>query len=259
MLKRTVSLTLVLVMVACLFASCAQTVETVFSIADDELSRIDYTVNTRIVYSSTNEAMNEAISGMDMVQMTFAKKGHSSRSVANMSIDGVEVEKEYLITAGVLYYTYTEYNGTEVFAVKEKVNLDENERDDIYADIGMTAPLSFNDFEIVNIETKKSVDLITCQRLKVYSNIAMEKLVKSSLGIDGADVAVSSAELVFKFVDGQYNGEFLTVDYIITIGNTTYDLEMQLTREYDFTAPVDIAPPADADKYFTTTYAELNK
>ena len=49
------------------------------------------------------------------------------------------------------------------------------------------------------------------------------------------------------------------MDYIITIGNTTYDLEMQLTREYDFTAPVDIAPPADADKYFTTTYAELNK
>ena len=259
MLKRTVSLALVLVMVACLFASCAQTVETIFSIADDQLSRIDYTVNTQIVYSSTNEAMNAAIAGMDMVNMTFSKKGHSSRSLASMSIDGVEVEKEYLINAGVLYYTYTEYNGKDVFAIKEKVNLSADEKAVIYDDIGMAAPLSFNDFETINIETNKSVDLVTCQRLKVDSNIAMEKLVKSSLGIDGADVAVSNAELVFRFVDGQYNGEFLTVDYIITIGNTVYDLKMQLTREYDLTSPVDITAPTDADKYTTTTYAELTK
>ena len=259
MLKRTVSLALLLVMVTCLFASCAQTADTILSIADDELSKIDYTVNTQIVYSSTNEELKAAIEGMDAVSMTFSKKGHSSKSVANMSIDGVAVEKEYLITAGVLYYTYTEYDGTEVFALTEKVNLNADERAAIYEDIGMQAPISYNDFETIDIQTKKSVDLITCEKLKVDSAVAMEKLVKSNLGISGADVSVNSAELVYKLVDGQYNGEFLTVKYTIQIGETNYDLEMLITREYDFATPVDITAPTDADKYVQTTYAELTK
>ena len=263
MLKRTVSLALALVMILCLFASCdvvgTQMAEGVIDIADDELSRADYTVNTTIVYSSSSEALSAAISDVDEVSLTFEKKGHSSKSTLAMSIDGVAVESEYLITAGVLYYTYTEAKGDQTYAVKEKVNLNADERAAIYEDLGIDAPLSHTDFDSVNLQSNGNVSIVTCEGIKEDSAVKMAELVKSELGITGADVAVVSAALKMRFTDGKYSNEYITVNYVIKLGETVYDLEMQLTREYDLTKPVEISAPTDADAYVKTTYEGLTK
>ena len=62
-----------------------------------------------------------------------------------------------------------------------------------------------------------------------------------------------------RFIDGKYSNEYITVNYVIKLGETIYDLEMQLTREYDLTKPVEISAPTDADAYVKTTYEGLTK
>ena len=259
MLKRTVSLMLTLVMLACLLASCGQGAKKVFAIAEDELGKLDYTINTQVVYSSSDKELREAIEEMDEISITFEKKGHSSRSTVAMNVGGIEVNEEYLITAGVLYYTYAESTEDDLFTVKEKVNLNADEREKIYEDIGVDSPITYTDFEKVKLSSKKEVDMITCERLSSDAAAAMAALVKSDLRMDNAEVVVNDAELTVRFVDGKYNGEYLTVNYTIKLGDETYDLEMSLSREFDFTTPVQIAAPADADEYTKTTYAELTK
>ena len=176
-----------------------------------------------------------------------------------MDLDGTLIEKEYLVTAGILYYTHTETKGESVAAVKEKVVLNADEKTAVAEDVGMSAPLSYSDFDEVEVQSSSNVNLITCKAIKSDAASAIAESVKSSLGIEGAKVSVSEAELQIRLVDGKYNGEYLHISYVVELDGVSYDLDMKLSRDYDVTTPVEITAPSDAESYVNTTYSELSK
>ena len=263
MLKRTVSLALAIVMIACALTSCdlllGKDAATIISEADAALSGAEYTVNTTVVFTSDDETMKAAIADIDGTTMTFATKGHASRSTVAMKVGGVDVRKEYIISDGVLYYTHTETSGETTDEVKQQVVLSAEEKNEIISDTGVKAPLSYTDFSNVSVETSGNVSLITCEGIKANASVATSAALRDALGIDGAVVIIMDAKLVVRIVDGKYNGEYLSVSYSIDTGSASYDLRLQLSSEYDLTTSVSILPPQDSESYVSVGYSELGK
>lgn len=264
MLKRTLSFALTLALVLCMLASCEllgiKDAAGIIDAADKAAESIDYTVNTSVVFTSDDEDMKAVISSLGEISMSFAKKGHGSRSKVSVNLDGALTEKEYLISSGVLYYTHTRTEGeTEVSSVKQKVLLNTEEKKAITEDVGMKAPLSYADFDSVKVESSGNVDLLTCEGIKAESMADMIKLLESNLGIENSVVKITDAQLVVRLVDGNYNGEYISICYTVEIGEVSYEVRMQLSREYDVTTAVDVSAPSDADQYVTTTYGEMAK
>ena len=263
MLKRTLSLLLVLTLIVSVFTSCELILGNdpvkLVAAADEANKTTDYTVNTTVIFTTDDEDMKAAVASVGDVSTSFSKSGHSSRSNVSVVLGDLKIEKEYLISSGVLYYTHTETGAGTVNTVKEKVNLNAEERANVYADLAIDAPLSVDDFSNVKLESSKNVHLITCKTMKSESNADMINFVSSSLGLEGATVWITDSQLVIRLVDGKYNGEYLSISYSVILGGVTYDLCMQLSREYDVTTPVSINAPVDVQDYVLKTYTELSK
>jgi hypothetical protein len=259
MTKRLLSVLLVFVMLVGALSSCKQPeketdIGELISEADGHLDSQDHTVNITMSFISEDDDMRAALEALDSTSITYAKSGDNINIKLDVVFDNMFVNTSYTVVEDTLY-NKIEINATgEIQSLKQRSMLSPAERASVVRDAGAGAVLNHEDFEDVSLEENDSVKIVTCKGIKDESAKTLVDLFKSAYGASTEAVSISDAELVIRLLDGKYNGMYLTCNYAITVSGVTYEVRLQMSREYDYTTPVSISAPEDAAQYTLVPY-----
>ena len=257
MLKRFCSVVLVIILVVCMVSSCDLIAkkDPAAIIKEAEAQTADHTVNIAMTFTSDDDDMKEAIKAIESSSFTLIKSGDDFKIDMKLSVGDVVADKSYIVVGNALY-SVSEF-GSE--SSKEKAQLTAAEKASVIKNAGVGDILSYDDFNEVSVESNGEVHLITCTDLKSDSAVSLVNVFESYFGDNADDVLIGDTELVIRIVDGKYNGIYLSSSYSISVDGVVYDIRMQAVREYDYTTPVSVEAPVDADTYALTPYSEIIK
>ena len=239
-MKKITSALLVFVMLLSMLCSCeligGKDPAELVNEAEKVLSEQPYAMDMAIEYSSDDADM----------QAVIDKLGHPTIKV---EVDGVDFYEEGKADPwnGVTYAKvgqtlYTERNdeGTitvtsEPCTIEEKMILAEK--------LGSAANIGINDFESVKAQSFNGVSVITCTEIK---DAALDVLVDSlteQLASLNAFVNIKDVTLAMQITDGRYDTILLNCNYVITVGDDVYTLNMSYASKFDYEREVLISAP----------------
>lgn len=264
MTKRFLSFLLIVALLVCTMSACksdksAEDIADIITDAENHLDSTNHTVNIRMTFTSDDEDMKGALGALDSSEITLMSSGDNTAITLEMSFGDDYVDTAYVVIGDILYNTTDACVGDNELNLKQKSRLTAAERASVVRDAGAGAILSYEDFDALALESSDTVHLITCNGIKDESASSLIDMFNSSFGEATDAVSVTDAELIIRIVDGQYNGIYLNCSYSVTVNGITYDVRMQAVREYDFTTPVSIEAPSDADSYTLVPYNEIIK
>lgn len=257
MLKRFCSVVIAITLVICMVSSCDLIAkkDPAVIIKEAEEQTADHTVNIAMTFTSDDDDIKEAIKAIESSSFTLIKSGDDFKIDMKLSVGDIVADKSYIAVGNALY-SATDL-GSEI--LKERAQLTAAEKASIVKNAGVGEMLSYDDFNEVSVESNGEVHLITCTDLKSDSAASLLNTFESYFGENADSVLIGDTELVIRIVDGKYNGMYLSSSYSISVDGVVYDIRMQAVREYDYTTPVSVEAPIDADTYTLTPYSEIIK
>ena len=264
MTKRLMSALLIITVLVCAFSSCNKLkdvtdVGELITNAEKQLDSVDHTVNISMTFISNDEDMAAALSAFDSTSIALRKSQDKVNIEMNVQFGEFFANNSYTVVENTLYGKSESNMTGATETAKKKAQLTAAEKMSVTNNAGVGAVLSYDDFDSVTLEESDTVHIITCTGLKAESNETLVKVFKSSLDREVDWVSVSDAQLVIRLVDGKYNGMYMTCNYSVSINGVTYDVRMQLVREYDYTTPVSITAPTDVSEYELVPYNAIIK
>jgi hypothetical protein len=183
------------------------------------------------------------------MQAVIDKLGHPTIKV---EVDGVDFKiamsyKYAGLRSGVTYAKvgqtlYTERNdeGTitvtsEPCTIEEKMILAEK--------LGSAANIGINDFASVKAQSFNGVSVITCTEIKDAAlNVLVDSLTEQLASLN-AFVNIKDVTLAMQITDGRYDTTLLNCNYVITVGDDVYTLNMSYASKFDYEREVLISAP----------------
>ncbi len=253
MMKRVISLLLLLSLCVCYLSSCGENfaATTTMAKAEKELTQNSYTVTMDVNYSCDDVVM-------DIVFNAFVKKIPASVSGKNIYIDmsaetmGTEQGFVFTVVDDILYShsTYTEK------PMKVKTMLKGDLLKDFMKDSRIIMPVGVRDFESLTMNTVNDKQVVTCTALTPDGAARMMELISDPLMLLKSTATVKSLTMVATIAYEKYETVSLTAVYLVTEveKGETHELELTMTAHYNYVDVATINPPADADDYSWVTY-----
>ena len=246
--NKILALILSLVLAVSAFASC--------QIEDNQTYQTEtYAANVQISFSSDNEAMQNAISAMQTSSEIFVDGG-DVKVLTKAEIGTTTVTDKYTYFGGNLYHEQVVTAGDLVSTVLERTSLKDDNREQLLSDIGAGASITPLDFSIQDMEGDTDNCIYTCSRITAKAKESLEKIYGASFAGLGT-VALDKAEYVLEVENGRDEKSTLTCHFVITVGNATYNITMEIVTDYDYDAGFSITVPANSSSYKQVLYSEM--
>ena len=264
MAKRLTSVLLILSIILFVASSCKKADEgtdvgELISTAEQTLDTQDHTVNISISFISNDGDMKEALESFDSTKITLRKSGDKINLELNVLFEELFVNTSYTVVSDTLYSKVESNLTGEVKGLYQRAMLTDAERGSIVDSAGAGEVLSWDDFNNVTLEENDAVHIITCRDIKDASVQSLVDTFKTAYAAEIDSVVVSDTELIIRLLDGKYNGMYVSCTYAVTIDGVTYEVRMQLSREYDYTTPISITAPLNSEQYTLVPYDTIVK
>ena len=265
-MKRLIAFVSVIALIVCCLASCdafgigggpADKIEA----AEASLEGGKYTTIVTTTITTDNEELKAALEGVESSSTKVIYDGESSKVLAEISLDGLELTNEYVLIDGVLYRTTTANSGTASATVKEKAAIGENDIADLTERLGSGLDIGADDFESFSEEDGGAKTVITCSKIKDEPFAALTEALTSRFeSIGGEAVMVkSSVYYTVEFLGGELFKTVLGCYYAVAVGDASYPVTVEIETFYDYSSEVSVTAPADATGYESVTLDTIVK
>ena len=246
--NKILALILSLVLVVGVFSACQPE-------SNEPLQTETYAANVQITFSSDNEAMQQAISAMQSSAVICVDGGDLTVET-KAEIGSTSVTDKYTYYSGTLYHEQVVSSADLTSTTLERTSLKDETRDQLLSDMGAGAGITPIDFNIQDMEGDENNCTYTCSRVTAKTKESLEKIYGASFAGFGT-LVLESAEYVLEVKNGRDESSTLTCNFVITVGETSYNITMQMVTEYDYEASFVIAVPANSASYTQVLYSEM--
>ena len=207
--------------------------------AETVLASEPYAMNMAIKYTSEDAGMQAVIDGMSTPTVKVDVDGSDFMIAMSYKYQGLRSGVTYT-RIGETLYTERNDEGTitvteEAYTIEENLALAEK--------LGTASNIGINDFASVSAKSFNGVSVISCTEIKDAAlNVLVESLTEQLASLD-AFVAIKDVTLAIQITDGRYETIILSCDYVISVDDNVYNLNMQYATEFDYDKEIVITAP----------------
>ncbi len=217
-----------------------------------------YKATVRTSFTSSDEAMADAIAALDKSEVTLYVYGDSIMVVSETALGDIKLDRTYTVADNTLYNNTTLKAEGKTVTEKEKAPFDQSKRDELLAKIGAGASLDVDDFNTATQNDVESAnDAYTCSGIKDDAKASLVAIFASKFASLDASVSMLDAEYYVEKDGGKPISYILNARFIITMNNETYSVNMAIECDYDYNAKVKVTVPDGVDAYVETTYDDI--
>jgi hypothetical protein len=253
MMKRVVSLLLLLSLCVCYLTSCGGNfaATTTMAKAEKELTNNSYTVKMDMEYSC-DDLVFDVIFDAFVKDIPAVVKGKNIYIDMSAETTGAERGVVFTLVDDILYThsTYTEKPS------KVKTLLKGDLLRDFMEDTRIVLPVTFQDFESVTMNTVNDKQVVTCAAFNADGAARMLRMISDPLALLEATATVKSLTMIATIAYDKYETVSLNAVFLVTdvAKGETHEVELSMNIHYTYVDVADIEPPSDSDNYTWVTY-----
>ena len=242
-IKKIISVLLLAAMLLSAFCSCdligGKDPAELIKNAESALKEAPYAMDMAIQFTSDDAGMQSVIDGMSTPTVKVEVDGSDFKIAMSYKYAGLRSGVTY-VRIGDTLYTERNDEGTitvteETYGIDKKLELAEK--------LGTASNIGIGDFASVKAQGFNGVDVITCTEIKDAALDALVASLTEQLSSLNAFVAIKDTTLVIQIIDGKYDSLLLSCQYVITVGENVYTLNMTYATKFDYTREVAISTP----------------
>ena len=249
MRTKIIALLLVFALSFCFFASC-----------NKNKSNDSYKANVVVSFSSTDEAFAAAIAELGSTTYTLYSLDNDLKIESAIAMDGISINRTYTLLDGKIYNTTDVTAGDKTASEREKADFTSIDRADLIVSVGAGAVLDKADFTTVTMvdeNKKQKTESYVCSDIKEESKASVISVFEKKFASLDAEVALEDTQYYVEYKNDVITSYILNVSFAVTMGGTTYNVNMSVECEYDYDAKFEIDLPKGADSYTEVRYEDI--
>lgn len=249
MRTKIIALLLVFALSFCFFASC-----------NKNKSNDNYKATVVVSFSSTDEALAEAIAKLGSTTYTVYSLDDDLKIESAIAMDGISINRVYTLSDGKIYNTTDVTAGGKTASEREKADFTPIDRADLIVSVGAGAVLDKDDFGTVTLldeNKKQKTESYVCSEIKEESRASVLSIFEKKFASLDAKVSLDGVQYYVEYKNEKIASYILNASLAVTMDGVTYNVNMSVESEYDYDAKFEIGLPEGADSYTVVRYEDI--
>ena len=235
---------LIIALLACGLISCEPKVES-------------YKARVMTTFNSDDADLVGVIIQIEKCEVNLVVYGDNVMAQSATKFGDIQMDKTVTVYGDIIYSNATLAAEDKVVTEKQKASFKPEQRADLLASIGAGASLDVDDFNTVNkTEDKKGVYYI-CSGIKDDAKESVVKIFASKFGSLADSVEIVDTEYYVEQEGGKTTNYILNTKFAITMNGKTYNIDMTIECDYDYTSNEKVILPEGVSDYIVTNYEDV--